>query len=202
LYKTLRTMNNLFGNAAFDSPERSSANYFQSKGYRNYTTTLRKEDLLNPHVAFQMATGRIPDLGNLCLELAETFNYRAPHSAKQVIPVLQKMHTLDPEQVKRFIKNPETRHILISNHLFELVLIHWKPGKASDIHGHPGGGCVFKLLQGKLEELRYTPEKSSKLMSTHSLRKGSMAYIDDSIAYHQVGNPYGSSAISLHAYLK
>jgi predicted metal-dependent enzyme (double-stranded beta helix superfamily) len=100
------------------------------------------------------------------------------------------------------LKNPETRHVLISDHLFELVLIHWKPGKVSDIHGHPGGGCLFKVLQGKLEEVRYTPEKSPRLIATASYRSGSMAYIDDRIAYHQVGNPYGSSAISLHVYLK
>ena len=149
-----------------------------------------------------MANGGIPDLRDLCLEMANTFNYKTPHSAIQFVPVMQKIHTLDPEQVKRLIKNPESRHVLYSNDRFELVLIHWKPGKASNIHGHQGGGCVFKLLQGKLEELRYSPEHSPRLLSTSSLRGGSIAYIDDSIAYHQVGNPYGSSAISLHAYLK
>jgi hypothetical protein len=61
---------------------------------------------------------------------------------------------------------------------------------------------LFKLLQGKLEEVRYTPEKSPKLIAAVSYRSGSVGSIDDRIACHQVGNPYGSSAISLHVYLK
>ncbi len=52
------------------------------------------------------------------------------------------------------------------------------------------------------EELRFAPQKSPKHLSTNNLRTGSMAYIDDRIAYHQVGNPYRFSAISIHAYLK
>jgi hypothetical protein len=58
------------------------------------------------------------------------------------------------------------------------------------------------VLYGKLEELRYTPEHSPKLLGFNSYRSGNTGYIDDRIAYHQVGNPYGTSAISLHVYFK
>ena len=196
-------MNNLFSNTAIDTTNLYEANFYRTNAYRTFNAETRREDPINQSMAFQMATGRLPDLREVCLELADTFiNSSGPYSAMQFVPALKRLQTLNREQVKKFINNPQTRHILVSTDRFELVLNLWKPGKASEIHGHPGGGCVFKLLQGKLEELRYTPEHSPRLMATSSLRSGSMAYIDDSIAFHQVGNPYGSGAISLHAYLK
>jgi hypothetical protein len=211
-------MKNLFNNTANESQTLNGVNYFRytaghsnrftktsgnTNKYETLTAKFREEGILKSNTVFQMATGQIPDLWDVCLALANTFNKTdAPYSALQFISVMQRLHSLEPDQVQQFLKNPETRHVLISNDLFQLVLIHWKPGKVSEIHGHPGGGCLFKLLQGKLEELRYTPEPSPKLLATTSYRSGSIAYIDDHIAYHQIGNPYGSSAISLHVYLK
>lgn len=164
---------------------------------------IREEDLLEPSVFYKMATGQIPDLWDVCHALSAAFNSKnTTFSALQFIPVLQKMDSLDPNQVKKFLKNRETRQVLISNDYFEVVLIHWKPGKVSEIHGHPAGGCVFKVLQGKLQELRYSPDDSANLLASASYRAGSIAYLDDYMAYHQVGNPFGSSAVSLHAYVK
>lgn len=191
-----RTMEHVFNNTAIESPSLNWVNYLGN-------TEFNKQGILTSRIAYQMATGQIPDLWDICHAFTTThIDSEAAYPAFQFLPILQMMQDLDPDQVKRFIKNRETRHVLLSNDRFELVLIHWKPGKASDIHGHPEGGCLFKLLQGKLEELRYTPDSKRNLMSTSSLRKGDIAYIDDRIAYHQVGNPYGSSAISLHVYLK
>jgi predicted metal-dependent enzyme (double-stranded beta helix superfamily) len=113
---------------------------------------------------------------------------------------MQKLQAIDKIQLQHFIKNRETRHVLVENKLITIVLIHWKPGKVSGIHGHPKGGCVFKVLQGKLEELRYSADASQKLLSSNGYRTGSIAYIDDRLGYHAVGNPFGSSAVSLHAY--
>ena len=196
-------MKNVFSNTAIGTPGLIGENFYRTSAYRTFHTESRRKDPLYQDVAFQMGTGRIPDLREVCIELADTFNiFSAPYSAMQFVPVLQRLHTLDQEQVKSFTKNPQTRHVLVSTDQFEVVLNLWKPGKISDIHGHPGSGCVFKLLHGKLEELRFTPVRFPRLISTSSLRNGSIAYIDDGLAYHQVGNPYGSPAISLHAYLK
>jgi hypothetical protein len=216
--KTLRTMKTSLTSTAKESTSLHGINFFQSGTGRTYLFSLttdenqahdyrkkdfRKENLIKPEIVYQMASGQVPDLWAVCHEFAnETYHSKTPRSAIQFIPVLHRLKAPETEEVKRFLKNPETRHVLVSNDLLEVVLIHWKPGRASDIHGHPGGGGVFKLLKGKLEEVRYTPEKSPRLLSTNSLRSGSITYIDDSMAYHQVGNPYGSSAISLHVYLK
>jgi predicted metal-dependent enzyme (double-stranded beta helix superfamily) len=94
-----------------------------------------------------------------------------------------------------------TNHVLIRNKFIKVVLIHWKPGTESSLHGHPGGGCVFKVLHGQLREKRYVPA-TEKLMKVNKFQQGNTAYIDDKRAYHIVGNPFQSSAISIHAYLR
>jgi len=162
-----------------------------------------KYQTLTPASAYQMAAGQLPDLWEVCQAIETRYReLNAPFSAIDFLPVLEQLEPLAGEQAGIFLKNRDTRHVLITNDRMEVVLIHWKPGKASDVHGHGGKGCLFKLLKGKLEELRYTPESSPKLMGFNSYRSGDIAYIDDHTAYHQVGNPYGSSAITLHIYLK
>lgn len=169
--------------------------------YTDNRTPVSRENLLTTDAYISMAAGLIPDLWNVCRDLFQTFFVnQAPFSALQFIPVLNRLQSIDTEQVKRFFKNRETRHVLVENDLLKVVLIHWKPGKVSDIHGHPKGGCAFKVLQGKLEELRYSADSSQKLLSSNGYRAGSIAYIDDNLGHHAIGNPFGSSALSIHAY--
>lgn len=166
-----------------------------------FKAAINRESLLNPKSNGQMALGLIPDLWDVCLDLFSTFFIReAPYSAIQFVPVLKAFQSIEEQQIQRFINNPETNHVLIQNDLLKVVLIHWKPGKISSIHGHPSGGCVFKVLKGQLEELRYTTDASPQLLSSSTLLAGSMAYIDDKMGYHAVGNPFNSPAISLHVY--
>jgi cysteine dioxygenase len=82
----------------------------------------------------------------------------------------------------------------------KIVLIHWKPGEVTDIHGHPRDGCVFKVLHGRIEELRYSTERKKNLIAKSEYHTGSLAYIDDSLGYHSVINYSEESAISIHVY--
>lgn len=196
-------MNTLFNNTSNGTLNLTGANYFPTLGYEANIAQSSQPGLLNTSIEYQMASGQLPDLREACLKMADIFTHNAaPYTPLHFVPVLKELKVLNLEQVRKFVRNPESRQVLASNEYFDLVLNHWKPGRASDIHGHPGEGCLFVLLHGKLEELRYTPDRSSKLMSMNSLRTGDMAYIDDRIAHHQVGNPYGSPAISLHVYIK
>ncbi len=157
--------------------------------------------LLTAQAAAAMAAGRIPNLEQVCLSLFQTFlTQRRPYTALQFIPILKKLETIDQAEAERFPENPGGSHILVQNTLLKVVLIHWAPGKFTGIHGHPKGGCVFKVLKGSLEEKRYSPDTSQRLLALSTLRQGSMAYIDDDMAYHAVGNPFDTSAISLHVY--
>lgn len=143
----------------------------------------------------------VPELIHIVLELKGTFyKNRAPFKALQFVPVLKGFSLQDRDQKKRIAENPAHRHILIQNGLLKVVLIYWNPGDYSPIHGHPAGGCVFKVLSGKLEEKRYSPDTEQHLLAVSKYRTGSMGYIDDIMAYHAVGNPFKEPAISIHAY--
>ena len=156
------------------------------------------------HEAFkQMSEARLPDLRDFCLTLVNRMRgIGAPTSAREFVQLLDKLPELDEQAIKGLLKHPVSRHVLVSTDSMEVVLNHWKPTKASDIHGHPSGGCLFKLLYGKVEEVRYAPHSSGKLLGFNSYRAGDVGYIDNDMAHHQVGNPYGRSAVSIHIYLK
>ena len=94
------------------------------------------------------------------------------------------------------------RHTVIVYEFIKIVLIHWAPGKYSRKHPHPGSGGVIKVLKGSLEEKRYHRDEPRKLLSHSTYHKDAIAYIDDHMGYHAVGNPFETSAISLHAYVK
>ena len=165
-----------------------------------YASAIQPANLLTEDALSEIKQGNIPDLRQVCRELADTFIQAGPHNALQFIPVFQKLTSIDPVAAMKFMQNEKTNHVLVKNTWMKLVLIHWKPGKVSSIHGHPKGGCVFKVLQGKLEEKRYSSDQAQSLLATSVFQKGSMAYIDDQMAYHAVANPFEESAISIHVY--
>jgi predicted metal-dependent enzyme (double-stranded beta helix superfamily) len=135
------------------------------------------------------------------VELLDTFlQSSAPYSALQFVPVLKKMRPLNKTEVKRLLAHPESKHVLINNDLMKVVLIHWRPGEVTDIHGHPKDGCVFKVLHGNVEELRYSTKRKRNLIGKSVYLPGSLAYIDDSLGYHSVRNYSDESAISFHVY--
>lgn len=161
----------------------------------------RSRSLITPSAAWEIRKGDIPDLRAVCMQLYRMYSRAgASQSALESIPVLQDVICPGPAMLERFRRNPKTSHVLVQNNLLKIVLIHWPPGKISSIHGHPKGGCMFKVLQGSLEELRYTPTPNPKLLSTSTVHSDGMAYIDDNMAYHAVGNPFNNSAYSLHIY--
>ncbi|WP_167615524.1 cysteine dioxygenase [Maribellus sediminis] len=201
IYTTAKTSDNGFSPFFFlkgtSNKSYENNNDVQAKTSHNYGTSR----LLTPEASLGMSNGSLPNLATVCRELFNTFHTKqAPYSALQFVPVMQKVSALDPDQLKRFLKNRETRYVLVDNSWMKVVLIHWKPGKVSDIHGHPSGGCVFKVLHGKLEELRYSTDEKQRILCSNGYRTGSIAYIDDRLGYHAVGNPFGASAVSLHVY--
>jgi hypothetical protein len=180
----------------FTSADPGTVNYNNNESHANFY------NLLTTHAQNQIFSGKIIDLGPVCYDLYDTFfKEETPFNALQFVQVLNKMKSINDLQIENFIANPETNHVLVQNELLKIVLIHWKPGKYSSIHGHPAGGCVFKVLHGKIEEKRYTPSDiSPRLLASSTFQEGSIAYIDDHMAYHAVGNPFRESAISLHVY--
>ena len=141
------------------------------------------------------------DLKQLGIDLYRSLlGHGTPGSALQFVSVFRQLSNLNIAQRNSVIHRIGESQVLIENEHMKAVLIHWAPGSRSRIHGHPDGGCVFKVLYGKLEEQRYTSKEPSSLVSENTLHAGGMGYIHDQIGYHAVGNPFRESAISLHAY--
>lgn len=160
-----------------------------------------KLQLLKTEALQEIIEGTLPNLISVCEELYFTFAAKSNHyNALQFVPVMQKLKEIDRPSRERFLCNPKSNHVLVQNSLIKIVLIHWTPGKYSNIHGHAAGGCVFKVLSGSLEEKRYTPDGTERHLATSTVHDGCMAYIDDTLAHHAVGNPFEAPAISLHAY--
>ena len=159
--------------------------------------------LLTDESATEMALGKIPNLKYLCYQLYEAVHLQDhTFTALRCVPVLSEFNSINQAEITRFLQNPTTNHVLIDNEHLKVVLIRWNSGKQSSIHGHPKGGCVFKVLKGRLLEKRYLSEQQEKLLTVNTFNTGNIAYIDDNIAWHSVENPFQAPAISLHVYTK
>ncbi len=67
----------------------------------------------------------------------------------------------------------------------DLFLMLWPPLASTTIHGHPGDGCVHKLLEGKLTETLYS-RSGEKGQPTTIYPSGNSTFINDDIGYHVV----------------
>lgn len=156
---------------------------------------------LSNEATLEITSGRIPDLSLICSQLFDINRSREGQAnALEMIPALKSLNALTAVEFNQLLNHPKSSHVLIQNTWMKAILICWEPGKFSSIHGHPKGGCVFKVLNGQLEEKRYRPDGSDQQLGKSIFQSGAMAYIDDDMAYHAVGNPFNKPAISLHVY--
>ncbi len=193
LYKNTNTMNH--------PTAIQTANYFDARNIINSFPRVSNVPFTLDRIAKRERTfPGIPDMTAVVRELIATFFKSSyPFNARQFVPVLQAL-VLNKTEIARFLEHPVSKHVLVNNHLLKVILIRWAPGKFSSIHGHPKDGCVFKVLHGKVEETRYKNDENRNLFIINRCQKGTMAYIDDTMALHKVGNPYKEPAISIHAY--
>jgi len=157
--------------------------------------------LLTPEARREIITGRLPDFSGICRQLfSSLFSGPDAGTAHAFIPVMKKVGMVSPGFSNKLLALPQGRIVLVQNDWMKVVLIAWKPGELSSVHGHPAGGCVFKALYGKVEEKRFSPDTRQEWIRTSVYRAGAQAYIDDTQAFHTVGNPFSETAVSLHAY--
>ena len=77
---------------------------------------------------------------------------------------------------------------------YEMVLICWKKGQKSNIHCHPEKGCLMKILQGQLVEIRY----DNDFVKENILSANCMSYIEGKNGLHSVDAI--DNTVSLHIY--
>lgn len=89
--------------------------------------------------------------------------------------------------------------LINQNDFFELYLISWLPNNSSLIHNHQDNGCVFKVLEGELNENIFLEDQKTCVTSKNIL-SNQTSYIDNQIGYHQIKNPNNYFCYSLHLY--
>ena len=163
-------------------------------------TSIKSQIASTAHLSEKQPKSSLATLVDKFEELV--LNQGSNRSAIGCIPMLRSLPYSVLYEISRLGHDLETSHVIADNDILKVVLIPWQCGKISSIHGHPNGGGVFKVLQGSLEEMRYTSDSSPQLLSTSIYHMGGMAYIDDSLGQHAVGNPFKTPALSLHVYTR
>lgn len=144
----------------------------------------------------------IPDLTEFCQALHYKTLERPGHTSALDFTRAFTGIQLENTVIEKLKTRPSQSYVLVDNDKLKVSLILWKPGKISSIHGHPKGGCLFKVLHGSLIETRYSTDAIPQVQSIAKLDEKDLGYIDDGLGFHAVGNPFDEMAVSIHAYAK
>lgn len=91
-------------------------------------------------------------------------------------------------------------HVLHAEDLFSVVALVCRPGQRTAIHDHLAWGVVV-VLQGTEQETVYRDRGDHLVPVAHSVNPtGSVTAFSPPGDIHRVGNPTGTTAISLHVY--
>lgn len=103
-----------------------------------------------------------------------------------------------------FTKKYTRNLIATDDETFTLLLLCWNPNMESPIHDHPCDGCWMRACEGAVQETRYEHNVQTDCLEVKSnevFTEGKLAYINDVMGYHKIGNPSSSiPAITMHLY--
>ena len=90
------------------------------------------------------------------------------------------------------------KNLIYRSKYYELYVICWLPNHKTPTHNHSENGCIFKILDGTMTEVRYN-NKRKKTINIY--QTGTTHYIDNDIGVHQVINAEKRlPLVSLHLY--
>lgn len=89
-----------------------------------------------------------------------------------------------------------TKNILYRNKDLEIILISWLPGQHSKLHSHPKNGCILKVLEGELHEVKVNGKKTLET----NIKINQVSTMHDNLGKHIISNIGDKTAVSLHVY--
>jgi len=100
-------------------------------------------------------------------------------------------------------KNEYFKEYLYKDENYEVILIIWTPYSETPIHNHVKGGCIMKVIEGRLKIIKYDDGDLSSIQYINSeyYNEGSIEYIRGKHGIHKVMNNKDRLAISLHIYV-
>jgi cysteine dioxygenase len=112
--------------------------------------------------------------------------------------ILSQYDSYDYHQYIKFDSEKYARNYVINTEMFDILILCWKPGQKTILHGHPKDGCFVKILQWEITETLYNADKN--LLCTNIVREWDIMYNHDSIGYHILENASERDTVSLHIY--
>ena len=141
------------------------------------------------------------DIAESIEELIEKLDETEPSNQGKVFKQMN-IPISDFETYGSWDKESYTRNCIYHNNEYELILLCWKKGDATPIHGHDNQKCWVYQLQGEITEIRYEKNSSSNLIETNQMQltPGKLAYMDGKMGYHKLNNDTDGRAMTLHFY--
>ena len=132
----------------------------------------------------------------LLLQLFNTIdkNLKNGIKLKNMIEILKNYNGSDWKEYIKLNKIRYNRNIVYKNNNLELIIVTWNKNQSTEIHEHPKNGCLFKILQGNIDEYLYNDK-----IQFNNYKINDIKYIDNSIGKHKMIND-DEICISLHLY--
>jgi cysteine dioxygenase len=109
----------------------------------------------------------------------------------------------DFEAYASWNKECYTRNCIHRTDKYELILLCWKKGDETPIHGHDGQNCWVYQIKGNMTEIRYEKDASGDLFEKHrmQLSPGKLTYMNKTMGYHKLNNDTDGRGMTLHIYV-
>lgn len=122
-----------------------------------------------------------------------------PISKTAVVNLVQECFPTSSDMIRHVIFDPTgyNRKVVYDNPEFQVVMIAWRKNQETDMHGHDGKTCVYKVVSGSLLENVY----SNNTHSFSHLQSGKTYLMNDKIGKHKMSSPI-SDSVSLHVYFQ
>ncbi|MBL4592711.1 MAG: cysteine dioxygenase family protein [Flavobacteriales bacterium] len=125
--------------------------------------------------------------------------------AKDYVKIAQGMNipVSDFDAYAHYKKDSYARNCIVKTAAFELILICWKKGDITPIHGHDNQNCWVYQVCGNITEMRYEKDNEGKLIECNNmqLEPGVLTYMHDSMGYHLLENHTHQNSMTLHLYM-
>jgi hypothetical protein len=117
-----------------------------------------------------------------------------------ILKLLATYSSLDYQNYVKLNNNNYNKIIVKENELLKLYVITWMKNQHTNIHNHPNGGCIMKVIHGQLTEIKYNKLKT--ISHTNLIKSNQTNIITNynSLPYHQIINNFSPFSVSLHLY--
>lgn len=103
---------------------------------------------------------------------------------------------LNLEGLKQFKDNQYARQLVFKSDNVEILLVCWRPGQGSPVHGHGPSDGLMIILEGEITNTTYTRD-GRKITTVWKAGDIGHTPVGDQ---HEVKNTSDSNVVSLHVY--